>query len=98
MENYINSLFSINHALQNGFKSILDKYKVSNSNFVGYLHYFLLSLSPQKQKDCNGRAGPLRGRREGRPPPPTPLKLYTKRGGQLDGSTRVLFIWMKVLF
>ena len=30
MENYINSLFSINHALQNGFKSILDKYKVSN--------------------------------------------------------------------
>ena len=30
MENYINSLFSINHALQNGFK-ILDKYKVSNS-------------------------------------------------------------------
>ncbi len=31
MENYINSLFSINHALQNGFKSILDKYKVSNS-------------------------------------------------------------------
>lgn len=33
MENYINSLFSINHALQNGFKSILDKYKVSNSNF-----------------------------------------------------------------
>ncbi|MBS6321326.1 MAG: hypothetical protein KH453_07500, partial [[Eubacterium] siraeum] len=32
MENYINSLFSINHALQNGFKSILDKYKVSNSS------------------------------------------------------------------
>lgn len=32
MENYINSLFSINHALQNGFKSILDKYKVSNSD------------------------------------------------------------------
>ena len=24
MENYINSLFSINHALQNGFKSILE--------------------------------------------------------------------------
>ena len=32
MENYINSLFSINHALQNGFRSILDKYKVSNSH------------------------------------------------------------------
>ena len=35
MENYINSLFSINHALQNGFKSILDKYKVSNSSLSG---------------------------------------------------------------
>ena len=34
MENYINSLFSINHALQNGFKSILDKYKVSNSRLL----------------------------------------------------------------
>lgn len=34
MENYINSLFSINHALQNGFKSILDKYKVSNSGLM----------------------------------------------------------------
>jgi len=30
--NMKNSLFSINHALQNGFKSILDKYKVSNSS------------------------------------------------------------------
>lgn len=34
IENYINSLFSINHALQNGFKSILDKYKVSNSGLM----------------------------------------------------------------
>jgi len=31
---WINSLFSINHALQNGFKSILDKYKVSNSGLM----------------------------------------------------------------
>ena len=35
MENYINSLFSINHALQNGIKSILNKYKVSNSSLPG---------------------------------------------------------------
>jgi len=40
MENYINSLFSINHALQNGFKSILDKYKVSNSSLPKYLSNF----------------------------------------------------------
>jgi|GEM_PF-4111298 len=36
--NYINSLFSINHALQNGFKSILDKYKVSNSRLWKLWH------------------------------------------------------------
>ena len=36
---YRNSLFSINHALQNGFKSILDKYKVSNSSLWGYSHF-----------------------------------------------------------
>ena len=35
MENYINSLFSINHALQDGFKSILNKYKVSSSSLPG---------------------------------------------------------------
>ena len=32
MVNYINSLFSINHALKNGFKNILTKYKAANSN------------------------------------------------------------------
>ena len=39
MENYINSLFSINHALQNGFKSILDKYKVSNSGLLNLSYH-----------------------------------------------------------
>jgi len=50
MENYINSLFSINHALQNGFKSILDKYKVSNSGLPA-----LDNALPQKSSDgCLG--------------------------------------------
>ena len=73
MENYINSLFSINHALQNGFKSILDKYKVSNSSLWGYSHFFPPIAPPFKNRWHRKAVCPLR-RPEGWPPYTLPPK------------------------
>ncbi|WP_417065325.1 hypothetical protein [Gemmiger sp.] len=67
VKKYINSLFSINHALQNGFKSILDKYKVSNSSLWGYSHFFP-PIAPLLKTDGTARQyAPCGGQRAGRP-------------------------------
>ncbi len=56
MENYINSLFSINHALQNGFKSILDKYKVSNSRLLNEVQQCIPQWGVQAtERSCDSK-------------------------------------------
>ena len=61
MENYINSLFSINHALQNGFKSILDKYKVSNSRLLNEVQQCIPQWGVQAtERSCDSKMEGLR--------------------------------------
>ena len=61
MENYINSLFSINHALQNGFKSILDKYKVSNSRLLNEVQQCIPQWGAQAiERSCDSKMAGLR--------------------------------------
>ena len=61
MENYINSLFSINHALQNGFKSILDKYKVSNSRLLNEVQQCIPQWGVQAiERSCDSKMAGLR--------------------------------------
>ena len=61
MENYINSLFSINHALQNGFKSILDKYKVSNSRLLNEVQQCTTQWGVQAtERSCDSKMEGLR--------------------------------------
>ncbi|MEF2646202.1 MAG: hypothetical protein U0N32_08820, partial [Oscillospiraceae bacterium] len=92
MENYINSLFSINHALQNGFKSILDKYKVSNSSLWGYSHFFP-PIAPFKNRLAPQGSTPLaaaRGLAALHPIPETFIHKPKPGSCRKDGSCPVL--------
>jgi len=53
---FLNSLFSINHALQNGFKSILDKYKVSNSRLLNEVQQCIPQWGVQAtERSCDSK-------------------------------------------